>query len=189
MKNKCLKAFVKAIGASALALSVAGCGSQQLNDYSATTPKLTLDEYFDGPLTAWGMVQDYSDQVTRRFCVELDGNWQGNEGVLAEKFYFTDGEISYRTWKLTKNGSSYTGIAEDVEGTASGATEGFAFQWQYNLQLEIDDTQYVFFLDDWMYQIDQYRVFNRTSMKKFGIEVAHLTIFFDKQQPNRTCKS
>ena len=94
---------------------------------------------------------------------------------------------SYRTWHLTKAGDEYQGTAEDVTGTARGITQGFAFQWQYNLQLEIDGKAYEFFLDDWMYQVDQSRVFNRTSMKKFGIEVAELTLFFDKQQPVRGC--
>ncbi|WP_258872067.1 DUF3833 domain-containing protein [Thalassotalea euphylliae] len=166
---------------------ITGCG-HHIKDYDTTQPKFELDTYFDGSVTAWGLVQDYTNKVTRRFCVEIEGSWQGNKGTLVETFYFNDGERSYRTWQLVKDGDNYQGTAEDVTGTATGMTQGFAFQWQYHLQLAIDGTDYEFFLDDWMYQVDQSRVFNRTSMKKFGIEVAELTLFFDKQQPVRGCQ-
>lgn len=162
--------------------------STDIGHYEKTTPELDIKTYFTGKLTAWGMVQDYQNKVTRRFCVELEGTWQENNGILAEKFYFQDGEVSYRNWQLTKlaNGQ-YQGTAEDVIGTAAGQQHGFAFQWQYTLEVPIEDTTYEFFLDDWMYKVDDYRVFNRTSMKKFGIEVAQITLFFDKQQPIKPC--
>lgn len=157
-------------------------------DYKNTSPTLDIQTYFDGPMTAWGMVQDYNDKVTRRFCVELDGTWRGQKGLLKEKFYFADGEITYRNWQLTRTSDGkYHGEAEDVVGQAKGQQRGFAFQWQYELVVPVDGNEYQFFLDDWMYRIDQYRAFNRTEMKKFGLTVAELTLFFDKQQPLRGC--
>lgn len=160
-----------------------------LDDYHQTAPKLSLSTYFSGPLIAWGLVQDYNDKVTRRFCVELNGTWNEQQGELQEKFYFDDGEISYRTWHLIQQSDgSFIGHADDVVGTASGTSSGYAFQWQYSLTLNIDGNNYEFFLDDWMYQLDEFRVFNRTSMRKFGIEVAQLTLFFDKQTPLRACR-
>ncbi|MFD2166870.1 DUF3833 domain-containing protein [Thalassotalea euphylliae] len=178
----------KLLSVFAGATMLVGCGSQHINDYANTAPTLTLDEYFDGPVIAWGMVQDYNKKLTRRFCVEIEGSWEGNKGLLEETFYFDDGEVSFRNWRLTKNGNEYSGTAEDVFGVASGKTEGSVFQWQYSLQVKIDDSEYEFFLDDWIYKIDDYRVFNRTSMRKFGIEVAEITLFFDKEQPLRSCK-
>jgi len=159
-----------------------------IDEYQKQAPLLDIQEYFSGKLIAWGMVQDYSARVTRRFCVELEGTWQGNKGLLAEKFYFDDGEISYRNWQLTKlaNGA-YTGMAEDVVGLATGLQSGFAFQWQYSLLVDIADNTYQFELDDWMYKVDQYRVFNKTTMKKLGVEVAEITLFFDKERENKTC--
>ena len=136
----------------------------------------------------WGMVQDYSNKVTRRFCVEMNGSWQKNVGTLAETFYFNDGEESTRDWQLIRNkNGSYLGTAEDVIGVAQGQQEGFALQWQYKLSVKIDDKLYQFDLDDWMYRIDDYRVFNLTDMKKMGVTLAKITLFFDKQQPLREC--
>ena len=171
-----------------LLLLLMSCSSDQTH-YRDTTPKLVLEDYFNGPITAWGIVNDYNNQVTRRFCVEMTGTWQENQGLLAETFYFDDGEVSYRNWQLTKNiDGSYKGSAEDVVGEASGYADGFSFRWQYTLKLLLDDTEYEFSLDDWLYQMDEYRLFNQTDMNKFGIIVAKLTIFFDKQFPLRTCK-
>jgi hypothetical protein len=149
-----------------------------------------IKNYFNGPVIAWGMVQDYSNKVTRRFCVEIEGTWQEDNGILAETFYFDDGEISYRNWQLTKlaNGA-YQGTAEDVIGLAKGQHKGFAFNWQYSLKVPVEDEVYILKLDDWMYQLDKKRVFNKTAMKKFGFTVADITLFFDKSNPGEKCQS
>ncbi|MFT6221348.1 MAG: hypothetical protein ACJA0C_000750 [Candidatus Endobugula sp.] len=178
--------FKKSILTLLIILLLTSC-TTDLNYYQNTAPKFDIKDYFNGEMTAWGMVQDYSSKVTRRFCVELDGQWNNNQGILRETFYFNDGEISYRTWQLTRLAEGqYQGEAEDVVGIAKGQHQGFAFQWQYQLTVAIDGEDYQFMMDDWMYQIDQYRVFNRTSMSKFGVKVAEISLFFDKNN-NEKC--
>ena len=173
----------------AACLLISSC-SANLTDYQPQANNFDIKEYFNGPVTAWGTIQDGSNKVTRRFCIELDGKWDGNNGVLAEKFYFNDGEISYRNWNLVKQeDGSYQGNAEDVIGTAIGKHQGFAFQFNYTLRLPVDGTTYDVSMDDWMYQIDQYRVMNKTAISKFGFNVANVTLFFDKESPVKTCAS
>ena len=189
---KCLKLATWMLSVSLTALLLGSC-STKIEEYKDPKPALNIESYFDGPVIAWGMIQDYNDKLTRRFCVELVGTWSDNNGVLngelKETFYFDDGEITYRNWQLVRTSNNqFTGTAEDVIGVAKGNQNGFAFQWQYQLSVDIDDKNYHFTLDDWMYQIDQYRVFNKTEMKKFGIKVADITLFFDKQQPLRQCE-
>jgi hypothetical protein len=170
-------------------LILASC-SVDLADYQKEKKPFDIKSYFSGDIVAWGMIQDYSNKVNRRFCVEIKGTWEANEGTLAEKFYFNDGEISYRNWQLTKKANgTYLGTAEDVVGTAIGKHQGFAFQFTYDLLLKIDDETYKVSMDDWMYQIDDYRVMNKTTISKLGIDVAEVTLFFDKETPNQTCSS
>jgi hypothetical protein len=170
-------------------LGISSC-STEIKDYEKTAPKFDIQHYFKGELIAWGMVQDYSKKVTRRFCVELNASWKNNKGELAEVFYFNDGEMSQRTWHLTKLANNkYTGSAGDVVGIAEGEQSGLAFQWQYQLLVPINGKTYPFKMDDWMYKIDEYRVFNRTSMSKFGVKAAEITLFFDKQTPFKKCLS
>jgi hypothetical protein len=189
MKNisKCL------LGALLATVFLTSC-TTKVEDYKSSSPTFLLEDYFSGDLVAWGMVQDYSAKVTRRFCVEMNGSWEstskGLTGVLDEQFYYADGEQDRRVWTLTKQPNNrYVGRAGDVDGEASGQVSGFAFQWDYTLNLELEGSAYKFVLDDWMYQLDQYRLMNRTKMKKFGITVAEITIFFDKETPLRDCST
>ncbi|MEG3753442.1 DUF3833 domain-containing protein [Psychromonas arctica] len=182
---------MKYIKTSLLLLSsfaLASC-SQDLSDYTKNSNEFDIKEYFNGNVTAWGTIQDASNVVTRRFCVELEGTWEGQDGVLAEKFFFDDGEISYRNWHFSKQADGrYIGTAEDVVGEAIGEHQGFAFQLQYTLTIPVDDTTYDVSMNDWMYQIDEYRVVNKTSINKFGVNVANVTLFFDKQDPITGCE-
>lgn len=162
--------------------------SSSLDDYQGSTPTFDLRQYFTGKVTAWGIVQDYSKQLTRRFCVDIIGTWQGQQGQLHETFYFADGQQQVRVWQLTIHPDGLiTGTAGDVVGQASGLQSGAAFNWQYNLQLAVGDNSYEFAIDDWMYMLDQQRVMNRSYMKKFGINLAEISIFFDKSQPLQPC--
>lgn len=169
-------------------ISITGC-SVELSDYSKENKPFDIKNYFTGDVIAWGIIQDHSNKVNRRFCVEIEGTWQKNKGVLAEKFYFDDGEIGYRNWQLTKNSDgSYLGSAEDVVGEAVGKHRGFAFQFQYDLLLAVNEETYQVQMDDWMFQIDEYRVMNKTAISKLGINVANVTLFFDKQSDLKTCQ-
>ena len=166
-----------------------GC-SASLEDYAASSPEFNLKTYFSGDITAWGIVQDYSKAVVRRFCVDIVGTWNGNEGQLHETFYYNDGEQQIRVWDLQigANGK-VTGGAGDVIGEASGSANGMSFNWQYSLKVPVGDSEYNLFVDDWMYMLDKNRMMNRSYMSKFGVKVAEISIFFDKTQPIRKCQS
>ena len=161
---------------------VIGC-SAELDDYHNTQPKFDLFGYFDGEVKAWGMVQDYSGKQVRRFTVQISGKVIGEQLTLTEAFLFDDGEESERIWQITrlKNGQ-YTGVADDIIGTATGKEVGNALRWQYDFELELDDATYTVFFDDWLYRQDQLHVFNITKMRKFGLQVGQITLFFQRQQ-------
>lgn len=159
--------------------------SQSLDSYRDNNPKLDLQAFFQGSLSAHGIVQDISGQVVRSFTAELVASWRGNQGLLDEKFYFNDGEIQYRCWRLTKDGDNYVGTAADVEGQAKGKVVGNVLNWQYYLNVETDSGVRKLYLDDWLYQIDQTTLINKTDMSFYGIDVAALTLSITKQ-PNQS---
>lgn len=177
--------MIKLLLSTLLLFSLSGC-SQKLSDYRGLQPKLDLKQFFQGHLVAHGIVQGFDGQVTRQFRAELQAKWRGNEGVLDEVFYFADGEVSTRCWRLTKQGDQYVGSADDVEGVASGAVAGNVLNWSYYLKVPVDDSEYTFWLDDWLYLIDESNLLNRTDMKMWGITVAELTLSIrklNKQEP------
>lgn len=158
--------------------------SASIDDYKNATPKFDLFGYFNGHIKAWGMVQDFTGKQTRRFSVDIIGTVDGNTLVLDEDFVFADGETQTRVWTITRLADgSYQGTAGDVVGVAKGSESGNAFNWVYVLDVPVGDSRYELTLDDWLFRQDATRAFNLTSMKKFGIEVGKISIFFEKQTP------
>jgi hypothetical protein len=170
------------LAAAALVLTLAACASPTPSDYAAETPVLDLQRYFDGEVTAHGIFTDRSGKVVRRFTVLMNCEWQGDEGVLDERFRYSDGKTERRVWKLKKlPGGRYTGTAGDVVGTASGQAAGNAFQWAYTLRLPVDGKVHDVRFDDWMYLVDDKVMLNKAVMSKFGIRLGEVTLAFHKR--------
>jgi hypothetical protein len=164
-----------------VAIMLSGCG-KSLNYYKGTEPVADIKEYFNGKIQAWGVVQDWRGRVVTRFDVDMVGTWEGNKGILEEDFHYYNGKEQKRIWHITKNeDGTYAGTASDIVGTAQGAQEGSSVNWVYVMDIPVDDTVYRLKLDDWMWQMNDGVMINRSYMKKFGITVAELTLFMKKQ--------
>ena len=159
---------------------LAGC-STPMSYYQNTTPVLKLEEFYNGKLTAYGMVQSRSGEVLRRFRVDMLGRWEGKKGVLEETFFYDDGEQQQRTWYLEKKADGlYGGTADDVVNPAEGQTSGYALNWQYTLSILVDGTTWDIDFDDWMYLLDENRLINRAEMNKWGFTVGEVTLWIEK---------
>ena len=87
---------MKLLCAAAFALGLTACASTSVEQYRAETPVLDLKTYFNGTLDAWGMFQGRSGEVKKRFRVVIDARWDGDTGVLDERFTWSDGTTSTR---------------------------------------------------------------------------------------------
>ena len=117
-----------ALAAAALAgAGLTGCAGPAPADYAAEKPVLDLKTYFNGPIEAHGIFTDRSGKVVRRFTVQMTGTWTGNQGVLDERFTYSDGKTERRIWRLTdEGGGRWSGRADDVIGVAEGVAAGIA---------------------------------------------------------------
>lgn len=157
-------------------------GGPTLDHYKGTEPPLELKEYFTGPIKAWGLVQDRKGHVARRFDVTMVGTWDGDTGTLEEHFEYYDGETQKRTWTIKKIADKqYEGTAGDIIGKADGKTQGNAMRWAYQMNLPVGDKTYKITFDDWMFLMNDGILINRSYLKKFGVTVAELTLFMQKQ--------
>nr|WP_244323569.1 DUF3833 domain-containing protein [Salinivibrio costicola] len=162
------------------ALLLTAC-SADIEDYKARTPAFDLFEYFEGHTKAWGMVQDFSGEQRRRFEVDIIGTVDGDTLTLDESFVYDDGETQTRVWTITRHSEgTYSGTAGDIVGTATGVVEGNALNWRYDLVVPVGDSEYQLHFDDWMFRQDSDHLFNVTSMRKWGIEVGKVTLFFQR---------
>lgn len=164
-----------------LMLFISACSTPTLEKHQDTLPELKLEDFFQGELKAYGMVLDRSGNLLRRFEVKMLADWQGNKGEIKEWFEFDDGEKSIRIWQLEKIANNeYLGQAADVIGIAKGRTQGSALYWQYDLEIDVEGENYIVTLDDWMFLLDQNRLFNKTEMTKFGFKVGEILIYIEK---------
>jgi hypothetical protein len=158
-----------------------GCAGPDPSAYLQEKPALDLKQYFNGEIKGWGMVQNRSGQVDRRFVVTIKASWVGDEGVLDEHFEWSDGEKQRRVWKLKAVGPNrYIGKADDVEGEAIGEIFGNSLRWRYALQVPFRGSTISLNFDDWMLLIDNEVMLNRAVFSKWGIRMGEVTLAFRK---------
>lgn len=169
--------------ASAVLLSTACSVSIDGSNYQTQQPKFEIEKFFDGKVIAWGIVQDRSGELVQRFVVDIDGRIENDQLILDETFEYGlgDGPVK-RIWTLSKNADgTYTGNAGDIAGSATGTSHGNAFNFVYEMDLDVDGTTYRVNFDDWFWAFDENQMMNRSYIKKFGIVMAEVTIFMQKQ--------
>lgn len=171
---------------SVLVLS-ACVGRPSLDDPSLSAREFELEKFFDGKLTAHGQFQDVLGTVRRQFVVAIDGDWDGQRLRLVEDFVYEDGSTEQRIWTLKKTGEeTWEGTAPGVIGVARGVEKGDRFNWQYTIDLPIPAADgparmvRVSF-DDWMWQLSDDRLFNRAYMRRAGVTLGDVSIFFEKR--------
>ncbi|TNE61538.1 MAG: DUF3833 domain-containing protein [Sphingomonadales bacterium] len=167
------------------AAALSGCGSLAVEGerYSAVEPEFRIEEFFNGDVQAWGIVQDRSGNVVQRFEVAIDGSFEDGILTLDETFTYGIGEgTEHRVWTIRADeDGGYIGTADDIEGTAEGASFGNAFRWAYQMDLPVGTTTYRVRFDDWMWAFDDTTIINRSYIRKFGLTFAEVTIFMQRR--------
>lgn len=160
---------------------VMGCAGPDPSAYLKEKPALDLKQYFNGEIKGWGMVQNRSGQVDRRFVVTIQASWVGDEGTLDEHFEWSDGEKQRRIWKLKAVGPNrFIGTADDVDGQAIGEVYGNTLRWRYTLNVPFRGSTIGLDFDDWMLLIDDQVMLNRAVFSKWGIRMGEVTLSFRK---------
>lgn len=178
-----MKRIVHLLAALAAAALLGACAAPDVADYAGQKPALELQKYFNGKVDAWGMFTDRSGKVVKRFTVVLDCTWKGDEGTLDEDFTYSDGTRQRRVWHIRKLADGhYVGRAADVIGEAQGFARGNALRWNYTLALPVDGRVIEVSMDDWMYQMSDDVLLNRTAMSKFGIHLGDVTLSFARRK-------
>jgi hypothetical protein len=167
----------------AMAMALSSCTAFKVDAYKDTLPKVAFDKFFNGDIRGWGILQNRSGRVTRRFDVTMHCSWSGDQGTLKEHFSFYDGQNQERTWKVHRlTDGTFEGTAGDIDGKATGKTSGSAIAWQYTMDVPVDGSTYKINFDDWMFYMNGDVIINRSYLKKFGFTVAELTIFMQKTE-------
>ena len=167
----------KYLGTLAMGAMLLSCSATSIDDYRGGTPAFEPEEFFDGALTAHGVVKDFSGTAIRHFRADITGCWQGGVGTLDEDFVFDDGEEQKRIWTLTPSGTqTYIGTAGDVVGEGQARWEGNAMFLDYTLRIALEDGPIDVKIDDRMYRVSENVVMNESKMRKFGFGVGEILL-------------
>jgi|TARA_B110000977_G_scaffold169127_1_gene218857 hypothetical protein len=157
------------------------CTSVSVTDYASNSPKLVLQEFFNGSLRAHGMVKDRSGKVIRYFNATIDASWQNGIGTLDENFVFDDGEKQQRIWTIIKDDTGqYIGTASDVVGKSQLSLAGNSLFLNYVLRIPYDDGTLDLKIDDRMYLVSKNVLMNESVMTKWGFQVGEIVLVIEK---------
>ncbi len=164
---------------------LSGCSSMHIDDFEQSSPEFVPQAYFNGPMTAYGMVKDRDGKITRRFKGKLVGSWDANGvGTLDEHFVYDDGEKQHRVWTLRPTGEkTFIGTAGDIVGEASMVAKGNTVMIDYTMRVPYKDGTIDIDVRDWLHLQEDGVILNHSKMKKFGFEVGELVITIIKDFP------
>jgi len=120
--------------------------------------------------------------VRRRCEVKINGTWDGETLRLVEDFVYEDGSTEQRIWLLEKlDEQRWQRTADGVIGISIGEERGDVFNWAYTIDLPVGqgETLRVSF-DDWMWLLSGDRLLNRAYMKRFGVTIGEVIIYFER---------
>ncbi|WP_439134880.1 DUF3833 domain-containing protein [Pseudomaricurvus sp.] len=161
---------------------ISGCARQDITQYQNNQPAFEPEAFFQGNLSAHGVLKDRGGNVTRYFSATIEAHWENGVGTLEERFEFNDGEIQYRTWTLTPTSdNTFDATAGDVIGTGSGQVSGNALNLKYVLEVDYNDSPLQLSVDDWMWRVDDNTVINHSALSKWGIDVGSIQLVIQKR--------
>lgn len=152
-----------------------GFRTQRPADLAGRGPRFDLRTHLSGPILCEGVIYGPTGRVTSRFVADMEGTWDGNTGILKERFRYDSGRTQDRHWKLTVgNDGAIRAEAPDVVGAGEGRAEGPGVQLRYRIRLDAEAGGHVLDVTDWMYLMENGTIMNRSQFTKFGITVAEL---------------
>lgn len=156
--------------------------SQTTAELANRGPAFDLRRHLNGPILCEGVIYGPTGRVTSRFVADFEARWDGNAGVMTERFRYDSGTVQDREWRLTLgNDGAIRAEAPDVVGAGEGRAEGPAVQLRYRIRLPKDAGGHVLTVNDWMYLMENGTIMNRSQFTKFGIKVAELVATMRKK--------
>ena len=165
-----------------LAVVLSSCSTVQVSDYQDMQPAFSAEQYFDGKLSAHGVVKDRSGKVTRSFTADIVAYWKDGVGTLEEDFIFDDGTQQRRVWTLTPDGKNrYKATAGDVIGPGLMNVSGNSAFLNYVLRIPYGEGTVDVRVDDRMYLVSDGVLLNESELTKFGIHVGNLLLVITRE--------
>jgi hypothetical protein len=146
-----------------------------------------LTSFFEGRTRAWGVFEDRFGRVRRRISVEMNGSWEDETFVLDETFVYDTGAREERTWRITPSGGGrFTATCPDCIGSATGQSDENSIHMRYRFRLKLEARELSVEFDDRIYRMGDTIAVNRATMRKWGVKLGELSLFFQRNADGLT---
>lgn len=143
--------------------------------YEEGFPVLDIRENLNGEMVCEGVIFGPLGRVTSSFLAEFNITWDGDSGVMSERFHYNDGTAQDREWRITLGAAGRFWMeADDVIGSGVGVVAGSCVQMRYRIRMPESAGSHVLDTIDWMYLTPNGSIINRSQFRKFGFKVAEL---------------
>jgi hypothetical protein len=151
---------------------------------NASEPRFELPSFLTGTTKAWGIFEDRFGRLRLRFDVKMKGSWLDGVFKLDERFAYDDGRVEHRVW-LVKHVSAdrFEATCDDCVGVASGTYSEGQIHMSYTFRLRLPSRVVNVDIDDRLYRINAHTAVNRSTVRKWGIRIGEISLFFERQQP------
>lgn len=141
-----------------------------------------LTSFLEGESRAWGIFEDRFGRVRRRIDVTMIGRWDGDVFRLDEHFVYDDGRREHRVWTVKPDGpGKFRATCDDCVGEAIGTCAADSIRMAYAFKLKLPSRTLVVDFDDRIYRMSATTAVNRATMRKWGIKLGELSLFFERK--------
>lgn len=158
-----------------------GVRGMAIDDFKFTTPELLPEDFFNGRLEGWAVLESLTGGLQRRATITAEGTWNSDKRTvrLTETYSFDDGNTDTLNWIIHREAiGKYSGSEPSLDGNATGEQAGCAFHWTYTRDVpQADGSKTKLNFDDWFYRIDERACIVRGSAGRAGLPfvTAHVT--------------
>ena len=157
--------------------------SQRPEHYAGQGTPIDIRSALQGDLICEGVVYGPLGRVTSRFVADLHAGWEGTQGFMTEHFKYDNDTVQDRRWafRITSDDGSFEATAPDIIGTSYGRQMGSGVELKYAIRLPESSGGHVLNGTDWMYQLENGTIINRSQFRKFGIKLAEIVATIRKK--------
>lgn len=156
----------------------------KIADFAETLPAFVPEEFFDGRLEGWAVLEGPLGGLQRRASIKAQGSFDASSRVTSftETWTFDDGQVDTLRWSIQGlDDGRYSGTEPTLEGEAQGERAGCAFHWTYTRNVpgkDGDQTKLDF--NDWFFRIDETGVIVKGTAGRLGIPFATAYVTYRK---------
>ena len=151
----------------------------KIEDFEGKGPEFRPEDYFDGRLEGWGVLERPTGGIQKRFTVAAEGRSFAGGVDYTETWTFDDGHVDTLHWRIRAEGDGrYSGVEDRSEGEAEGEQAGCAFHWEYTRDTpQPDGKSMKLNFEDWFVRIDDTAVVAKGTAGRLGLPfaTAHVT--------------